>query len=107
METEFTEGPWVFNEEYVRDDKGRPVADPYCRATKDTYEGEMEANAALMAASPDLYAACDELMSAVSSAIDLLDMHEDDIPNHWKAALQMGDAALSKSLYGERATDGN
>ena len=61
MSTAHTPGPWAFEDEFVR--AGDVViADPYCEETASTRPGEMEANARLIAAAPDLLEACEELL---------------------------------------------
>jgi len=58
-----TPGPWTFSDEYVIA-KETVIADPYCMATRgQSDEGEMEANASLIAAAPDMLEALEEVAS--------------------------------------------
>ena len=59
-----TPGPWKFEDEYVRDASGDIIADPYTMPTADSGDA-MEANAILIAAAPDLLAACKSLISTL------------------------------------------
>lgn len=89
---EHTPGPWKFEDEYVRveigEDKGEPIADPYCRPTSETNPGEMEANARLIASAP-------ELLEALGSAVSMLEgLGMDDGGNPDMDALR---AAIAKA----------
>jgi len=61
-----TPGPWKFEDEYVRTASGELIADPYCRPTAETRPGEMESNAVLIAAAPELLAALQGYLIATS-----------------------------------------
>ena len=60
MKTKFTPGPWRFSDGTIRDEPGRGIAEMWI------YIGigpsQREANAALIAAAPDLYAFAQEFL---------------------------------------------
>ena len=60
-ETKHTAGPWKFNDGYVRAEDGTPVAD----VRLDNPKEEEDANAALIAAAP-------ELLEAAKKALDCI-----------------------------------
>ena len=63
METSrHTKGPWSFTDEMVSGPNGEIIADPYCMQTKDTEPGEMEANARLIAAAPEMREALEKVV---------------------------------------------
>jgi hypothetical protein len=64
-----TPGPWKFEDEYVRDATGEIIADPYTRPTADAGD-EMEANAKLIAAAPDMLATLETLVATVDENDD-------------------------------------
>ena len=57
-----TQGNWKFENEYIRSEIGEIIADPYCMETAKTTPNEMEDNARLIAAAPELLAACKGFM---------------------------------------------
>lgn len=70
MNAKHTPGPWKFEDEYVRAPGGDAVADPYCQATAEWGE-EMEANARLISAAPELLEACKKAVSLIDRGYEL------------------------------------
>lgn len=82
-----TPGPWWHDDDgFVRADVGTsgdfvysaPVADPH--ATKDIDPDEREANAHLIAAAPDLLAACEAVLPIIESLDSAKEEGDDDEP---------------------------
>ena len=65
-ETKHTPGPWKFNDDYVRATDGTPVADVWLDNPKE----DEDANAALIAAAPDLLAQLRQLYAAHKFSLD-------------------------------------
>lgn len=64
MTTTHTPGPWkITSEEFVDDAKGGPVARIYSRQTRPA--DELKANAALIAAAPEMLEALNGLLEAI------------------------------------------
>lgn len=70
-----TKGPWKYEDEYVRNETGEAIADPF--VMEDIPEEEMIANARLMAAAPDLLRACKEVLFCMRENGSVLPFTED------------------------------
>lgn len=92
--SEHTPGPWVAAHDFIYDSNHRRVADaaPWSPTTKERPDETVHANARLIAAAPDLLAAC-------RLAARYLD------PRHYSDAVRDIDAAIAKAT-GQDAAHG-
>ena len=96
MSTAHTPGPWVFEDEFVR--AGDVViADPYCEETASTRPGEMEANARLIAAAPELLEACEAAWPMLELACRCQDGTIGSGPCAACRAVEIARAAIAKA----------
>jgi len=99
--TQHTPGPWKFEDEMVISHSGN-ICDPYARPTVDTEPDEMEANARLIAAAP-------EMLGVLRAIIEYLEEHEDwtreffteNDPDTWESGwIEQARATIAKATGG-------